>query len=330
MNNTNSQTIHPVKFTNKYIEKDVADIFYDYDLPKGKRFLTVPDGDNALTVWTGILPPLDLIKHWIDHLTHHRVCKPLCLFGETGTGKTHFFEYVCARMGFPLNRVNIHEDMLSADLEGSKELVNGETRIKLSSITRAYEKGGIILIDEVDKAPVGVQHFLHALLDRRELSLIACNTSISASENTVIVCTANTNGSGDSQRYHSSVCFDKSLSRRMKFVKTNYPTPDVEMSFIEKQCPSMPKSIVTLICLSAESLRRALIDTDEFQAPFGPGDSLSWAIEMGIHSKLTPAEVLGFVYTNSLAQLEQDLANKIVAEHWKEKFNQPIATLTNS
>ena len=310
----------------KVVKKDVADIFYDYDLPRGKKFLTVPATSKTIDVWTGILPPESLVKTWITHCDNHQKLKPMCLYGETGTGKTLFFEYVSARMGIPLKRVNMREDMLSAELEGSKELVNGQTISKLSEIVKVYEQGGIALIDEIDKAPAGVQHFLHAFLDRRELSLTSLNLSVKASPMAVIVATANTNGTGENQRYHSSQTYDRSLARRMKMLETFYPQPEQEMSIVKKACPDIPNGIALRVVKTASLLREALVEPD-FNAPFGPGDSIAWTLEMAFDLSQSPIDALKGIYLNSLKSVEREIAIKLVKEVWKETTTKPVCNI---
>ena len=185
------------------------------------------------------------------------------LHGETGTGKTEFFQFVADRLNEPFYLVQIDAQMSPESLGGEKDLVstpNGViTRPTLGLAAQAYRNGGLLCLDEADKGSGPLGSALHGLVEGKPWSLPQFSMMIKRHPMCRIVLTGNTTGEGGHDRYHTSNRMDQALRSRIGWMKSHYPTPDREYKIMEKTFPMLPRSMIRDMIKLANDFRDALL-----------------------------------------------------------------------
>lgn len=190
-------------------------------------------------------------------------CKPLGLFGETGTGKTEMLLYVADRLNEPCYISKIHPALMPEELEGSKELVgspNGViTRNSLGLAAKAYKHGGLLILDEVDKANAALGCSLHGLVEGKPWPIEQFGVVLNQHSMCRVTATANTMGEGGNERYHTSNRMDAALRSRFGWMKTHFPETHREMAILQKKFPKLPLPMLKDCVRLANAFRDALL-----------------------------------------------------------------------
>lgn len=80
----------------------------------------------------------------------------ILLWGDPGTGKTTLANAVSAVTGMPLYVATINEDSEDDEFEGKNKIVNGSISFVETAFLEAFQKGGIILLEEINLARANV------------------------------------------------------------------------------------------------------------------------------------------------------------------------------
>lgn len=139
---------------------------------------------------------------------------PLGLYGETGSGKTELLYFIADRLNEPVYLLQVNGGLLPEMVEGKTVLENGNTFDKLGLVPEAYKNGGLIILDELDKANKPLQSWFHPIAERKPLALEFSKEIILPHDQVRIAATANTLGQGGSERYSSSNKLDDALRGR--------------------------------------------------------------------------------------------------------------------
>lgn len=113
--------------------------------------------------------------------------KNIMLVGEAGSGKTHLASCVAKALGLKFYPMSVGLQTTKSDLLG---FINAHGQYVTSPIREAFEKGGLLLLDEFDSAHAGVVTIINSLLANGHCSfpdgiiqkhnnficLVACNT----------------------------------------------------------------------------------------------------------------------------------------------------------
>jgi midasin len=209
---------------------------------------------------------------------------PILLEGPTSSGKTTMVEYIAARCGHHVVRINNHEHTdiqeytggFAADSKGSLSFQDG-------LLVRALRLGHWVILDELNLAPSEVLEALNRLLDdNRELYLAEVNETVKPHPNFRLFATQNPSGAYGGR---------KPLSRafRNRFVEIHFgDIPSDEMTTIlEKRCACPPSHSRILVSIM-NSLRQRRSKSGVFLGKDGfitPRDLLRWA-ERGASSKV--------------------------------------------
>lgn len=113
--------------------------------------------------------------------------KNIMLVGEAGSGKTHLASSVAKALGLKFYPMSVGLQTTKSDLLG---FINAHGQYITSPVREAFEKGGVLLLDEFDAAHAGVVTIINSLLANGHCSfpdgiiekndkfvcMVACNT----------------------------------------------------------------------------------------------------------------------------------------------------------
>ena len=155
--------------------------------------------------------------------------KNTLLLGPTGTGKTDIIIRIAKALNIELNIYDMGAmiDPLT-DLLGTHRIKNGNSVFDYAKFVSDVQKPGIILLDELSRAPLMTNNILFPCLDhRRTLNIeIAGSTDVRAVKvhpDCVFIATANIG-----QEYSGTNDIDAALMNRFNALQVEYLPQDVE------------------------------------------------------------------------------------------------------
>lgn len=268
--------------------------------------------------------------------------KPLGLVGETGTGKTEMLLFIADRFNEPVYIEKVTVGMSGERLEGSTELVtddsgNTVTRQRLSQAATGYKYGGLVILDEVDKANEDLSTSLHLFVEGKPWTLSVFGQTINKHPDCRISATANTTGGGDSDRYITSQRLDQALRSRFGWLKTKYPSKAVEMEILVKNFPKLPISLRKKMVQTGDALRTAALGVNhdgKIDNPLGCVFSTRTLVHWGFYMMTfglnrPPYESFEFSFLGSIDNDELEEVEAIVQRVWADDINKPLKELLN-
>lgn len=102
-------------------------------------------------------------------LAHLLTRKQVRLVGPPSSGKNVLAEDIGKILNLPVVNVACTSDMDATDFFYSTELIDGDTKHVPSELVKAFEHGGVVVVDEFNSASADVLIALHSLLDDREI-----------------------------------------------------------------------------------------------------------------------------------------------------------------
>lgn len=116
-----------------------------------------------------------------------RIQKNIMMVGEAGSGKTHLASTIAEALGLKFYPMSVGLQTTKSDLLG---FINAHGQYVTSPVREAFEKGGILLLDEFDSTHAGVVTIINALLanghcsfpdkivekNKNFICIVACNT----------------------------------------------------------------------------------------------------------------------------------------------------------
>ena len=198
------------------------------------------------------------------------------LFGHTGTGKSTLVEQVCARLNFPLVRVNFDSEISRMDLVGRDTLVeeNGMTVSKFVDgvLPDALSRPCILLCDEVDFIRPDVMYVFQRVLEGNGLLISEDGgRKVIANPWFRLIATANTCGQGDESGMYQGARPQSmaTLDRFENWVSVGYMKPEKETAWLKNSSPLLPDPIADMLVKYAGEHRVAFMDGKIMQ-PLSP------------------------------------------------------------
>ncbi|KAG7342074.1 cobaltochelatase [Nitzschia inconspicua] len=241
---------------------------------------------------------------------------PILLEGPTSSGKTTIVEYMGARCGHRVVRINNHEHTDVQEYTGTfASDRNGLLSFRDGILVQALRRGHWVILDELNLAPSEVLEALNRLLDdNRELYLAETNETIKPHPNFRLFATQNPSGIYGGR---------KPLSRafRNRFVELHFDDiPSEEMTTIlEKRCGCPPSHAKLLVKIMLDlqhrrSTKSVFLGKDSF---ITPRDLLRWA-ERHSTSKQELAEHGYMLLAERLrSEEEKCMVKDVLEEHLK-------------
>lgn len=183
--------------------------------------------------------------------------KNTILIGPTGTGKTELIFEVAKQLGLECNTYDMGamQDPLT-DLLGTHRLVNGNSVFDMAKFVTDIQKPGIILLDELSRAPQMAMNILFPCLDsRRELRLDIADSGsdrkVKVHPECVFIATANIGA-----EYSGTDDIDAALLNRFLPLQLDYMPQDIEAHVLSVRT-GVSKAIAKQIAEVANEIRSA-------------------------------------------------------------------------
>lgn len=249
--------------------------------------------------------------------------KPMGFKGETGTGKTEMALYLGDKLNVPVYIIKVHNGLMPEDIEGCKDLVATDKGVisknSLGLAAKGYRYGGIIVFDELDKANGALGCAIHGLVEGKPWPIEQFGIIINKHPNCRIMATANTNGEGGHERYHTSQRMDQALRSRIGWKETHFPAEHIELKILDNHFPKLPTQMKVDMIKLANAFRDALLGKDRdgnidnpINAVFSTRTLVDWGkATMCFGKKAIWNEALDNAFKGSIDPEHLDICNDI-------------------
>lgn len=170
--------------------------------------------------------------------------KNIMMVGEAGSGKTHLASSVAKALGLKFYPMSVGLQTTKSDLLG---FINAYGSYVTTPVREAFEKGGVLLLDEFDAAHAGVVTIINSLLANGHCSFP--DGVIEKNDKFVCMVACNTYGHGANIDYVGRNRLDGATLDRFVIIPVGYDTK------LEKQltCNNTWHSIIQKIRVNAKS-----------------------------------------------------------------------------
>ncbi|MBE1301841.1 MAG: AAA domain-containing protein [Alteromonadaceae bacterium] len=259
---------------------------YDMDIPQ-----YTPGHVNVMPRNEYYVPPVEVTQDLLSWVK--RKDKPFSfgLVGPTGTGKTELPYYLSSTLNMPVYVCKINAATMPEDLEGTQVLSESENGNVVMTempgpVLQAYENGGLLIIDEIDKANEATQAALYAILEGKPFAIERFGRTVQQHPDCMIVVTSNTTGSGGDPRYHTSQKLDDALRARIGWHEMTFPSQEEEVNFLRRRFKKLSRPIITKMVKLATSLRASVSDDkSNVQLVISPRTLANWCSAAMMYGK---------------------------------------------
>lgn len=195
------------------------------------------------------------------------------LIGASGTGKTELVMLACRKLGI---RCNVY-DMGSmqdpiAGLLGVHRLQNGGSVFDYAKFTQDIQQPGVILLDELSRAPVTASNILFPCLDSRrclpvEIAAGKDSRSIKIHPQCAFIATANVGA-----EYTGTMSLDRALVGRFFPLELEYMPVNEEALVLEKRCSVSRADAANIVAVAATI--RSLFSKQELSCSISTRETL--------------------------------------------------------
>lgn len=291
------------------------------------RMVDIPDAADLPTESAQRVPELDMqynpdkdvaghiLRWWFASRRH----KSLFLVGPTGCGKTSLVEYICHHLNTPLFTVQVNSTMRAEDAEGGMTLDNGQTKFNYSDIIKAYAHGGVLMLDEGNRADPSLMTWLNAITEYRPITVFATGKTVHPHPDFKLIMTGNAKAAGDmSGAYIDNNPFCVSFANRFRTLEFDYPDADTEAGIIHAYGPDLPEALKDQVLNLSQRLIHVSRDGDDsgrqVSVPWTLRSVVDWVDAMNNEYFDRPmSESFAVTYTNALSETaEVEAVNDVV------------------
>lgn len=206
--------------------------------------------------------------------------KHIMLVGGAGGGKTHLAGQVAKALKIPFYPMSVGLQTTKSDLLG---FINATGNYVTSPVREAYEKGGLLLLDEFDATHAGVVTILNSLLANGHATFP--DKIIDKNEKFVCMCACNTYGRGGNIDYVGRNRLDGATLDRFIIIDVDYDNAlernlannDTWVDVVEKVRENVKAQGIKMII----SPRASMDGADLLEAGFSPSEVMDMVIYKG-------------------------------------------------
>lgn len=283
------------------------------------------------------VPEIDVFKSVMAWWTAPHQLLALGLYGETGTGKSELLMYIADRLNEPVYIEKVTTGLTGERFEGSTELVTDEkgnnvTRKRYGTAITGYINGGLVILDEVDKANEDLGTSLHLFAEGKPYNLSNFSETVTKHPNCRITATANTIGDGGSDRYITSQRMDSALRARFGWLSTKFLSPLEETNMLAEMYPNLPTVFIAKMVKTANVMRDALLGPNrdgDIDAPiscvFSTRTVVNWGYyTMAFGTHRSPLAALEFAFFGSVDREELPTIKSLLQRLWGDDLEKPL------
>lgn len=230
-----------------------------------------------------LVPALDAEYYFPEETIDavHAIEENLNLFltGPTGTGKSSLILQLAARMKWPVQRVNLNNQISVSDFVGRWVVEGKSMKYSYGVLPTAMKEGHILLLDEITAADPGILLTLQAVLEGNQLVLTDKDGEVITRHSDFrIIATDNTKGTdaGLNAMYQGRMNQDASLLDRFQvMLEINYLPEKIESKLLQDKT-GISKKVATAITKLGSKIREA-ISKDELYCTFSTRQTLAFA-----------------------------------------------------
>ena len=199
------------------------------------------------------------------------------MVGPSGTGKTELVLLACKKLGLECNVYDMGSmyDPVSGLLGVHRLQKGGESVFDYAKFTQDIQKPGVILLDELSRAPVTTNNILFPCLDSRRMLPVEMAgggelRSIPVHPDCVFVATANVGA-----EYTGTMSLDRALVGRFFPLELDYMPLECEVQVLTKRCGIMPSDAENIA--SVAGTVRSLYGKQEISCTISTRETLAAA-----------------------------------------------------
>lgn len=173
--------------------------------------------------------------------------------GPTGCGKTTAIKLACEKLGIPCSVYDMGSmfDPISS-LLGVHRLEGGSSKFDYAKFAEDIQKPGVILLDELSRAPIQSNNILFPCLDDRRtlpVEIAGCKDirSITVHPEVCFIATANVGA-----EYTGTNIMDRALQNRFFPIELTYPNQKEESKVLQKRCGISEKDANLIVKVASE------------------------------------------------------------------------------
>lgn len=206
--------------------------------------------------------------------------KHIMLVGGAGGGKTHLAGQIAKALNIQFYPMSVGLQTTKSDLLG---FINATGGYVTSPVREAYEKGGLLLLDEFDATHAGVVTILNSLLANGHATFP--DKIVEKNEKFVCMCACNTYGRGGNIDYIGRNKLDGATLDRFIIIDVDYDiglergltNNDTWVDVIEKVRQNIKEQGIKMIV----SPRASMDGADLLEAGFSPSEVMDMVIYKG-------------------------------------------------
>ena len=237
--------------------------------------------------------------------------KNTMLVGPTGTGKTDIVARICKKLGVDLHIYDMGamQDPMT-DLLGTHRLENGSSKFDYARFTEDIQKPGVVLLDELSRAPLMTNNILFPCLDSRRTLYVDTADSKSAREikvhpQCVFIATANIGA-----EYAGTAEIDIALENRFMMLALDYIPAEEEITVLRKRTGIGRVDAENIVKVA--NTFRARYQDGELMKGISIRETLETADMVADGFSVEEAIRYGFCEKFSQVQDQYDIAKKII------------------
>ena len=186
--------------------------------------------------------------------------KNTMLVGPTGTGKTDVIIRICKALNIPCRIYDMGAMMDPlTDLLGSHRLENGSSKFDYAKFVSDIQEPGVILLDELSRAPVMTNNILFPCLDDRRMLPVEIadsnnERSVPVHPECTFIATANIGS-----EYSGTNDIDAALENRFMTIQVDYLPKTIESEIVNIRTGCYPKFAEKIVSV-ANAIRERYLD----------------------------------------------------------------------